>query len=143
MQLHQLRPSLRKKTKKRVGRGGKTGTFSGRGIKGQKARAGRKIRPPERDVIKKLPKKKGYKHRSHKLSSVVVNVGALDKAFKEGEKVNPSSLREKKLISLKKGKRPYVKLLSEGELKTKLIIENCRISKVAEEKITKAGGKIL
>lgn len=41
MQLHELKPKHKAKKKKRVGRGGKRGTFSGRGVKGQKARAGR------------------------------------------------------------------------------------------------------
>lgn len=57
MQIHQIKPKIRKEPKKRVGRGGKRGTYSGRGSKGQKARAGHRIRPYLRDVIKKLPKK--------------------------------------------------------------------------------------
>jgi large subunit ribosomal protein L15 len=61
MQLHQLQPITKKKAEKRVGRGGKRGTYSGRGLKGQKARAGRKIRPAIRDYIQKLPKIKGAK----------------------------------------------------------------------------------
>ncbi len=56
MQLHQLQPSHKNRSKKRIGRGGKRGTYSGRGMKGQKARAGRKIRPAIRDLIQSLPK---------------------------------------------------------------------------------------
>ena len=53
MQLHTLKRKTKNKTKKIVGRGGKRGTYSGRGLKGQKARAGRKIRPEFRDLLKK------------------------------------------------------------------------------------------
>ena len=56
MQIHQLKPKYKKKEKKRVGRGGKKGTYCGRGIKGQKARAGRKMQPIIRQILKKYPK---------------------------------------------------------------------------------------
>jgi len=59
VQLHNIQPNTKRKTPKRVGRGGKRGTYSGRGLKGQKSRAGRKIRPQLRDIIKRIPKKKG------------------------------------------------------------------------------------
>ena len=59
MQLHTLKRKTKNKTKKIVGRGGKRGTYSGRGLKGQKARAGRKIRPEFRDLLKKIPKQRG------------------------------------------------------------------------------------
>lgn len=67
MQFHQIQPSRRLKKKKRIGRGGKRGTYCGRGIKGQKARAGAKIRPQVRDLIKKIPKVRGYKFRKRKV----------------------------------------------------------------------------
>ncbi len=66
MQLHQIQTGTRKKEKKRVGRGGKRGTYCGRGIKGQRARAGAKIRPALRDLIKKIPKIRGYRFKSKK-----------------------------------------------------------------------------
>jgi len=59
IQLHQIQPEHKLKKKKRVGRGGKRGTYCGRGIKGQKSRAGAKIRPALRDLIKRIPKKRG------------------------------------------------------------------------------------
>ncbi|MDD5552006.1 MAG: hypothetical protein PHI88_02520 [Candidatus Pacebacteria bacterium] len=63
MQLHEIRPIHKLKQKKRVGRGGKKGTYCGRGVKGQKARAGAKIRPELRDLVKKIPKLRGYKFK--------------------------------------------------------------------------------
>jgi large subunit ribosomal protein L15 len=63
MQLHELAPTHRSKDKKRIGRGGKRGTFCGRGSKGQKSRAGHRIRPAERDLILRLPKLRGKNAR--------------------------------------------------------------------------------
>lgn len=60
MQLHQLKPlHPNKRPKPRVGRGGKRGTYSGRGQKGQRARAGHRIRPASRDLLQRLPKLRG------------------------------------------------------------------------------------
>ena len=59
MQLHQIKPKTKVRKPKRVGRGGRHGKTSGRGTKGQNARAGRKKRPELRDIIKKLPKLRG------------------------------------------------------------------------------------
>ncbi|MCL4405157.1 MAG: hypothetical protein M1361_00055 [Patescibacteria group bacterium] len=68
MQLHDLKPRHARFLKKRVGRGGKRGTFSGRGTKGQRARAGHKIRPAERDFIQRLPKLRGVGNRTNGVS---------------------------------------------------------------------------
>ncbi|MBI4136288.1 MAG: hypothetical protein HY481_01940 [Candidatus Vogelbacteria bacterium] len=64
--MHQLKRQHPRQRKKIVGRGGKRGTTAGRGTKGQKARAGHRIRPAIRDVIKKLPKRRGYRFRPHR-----------------------------------------------------------------------------
>lgn len=63
MQLHLLEPLHHNLEKKRIGRGGKRGKTAGRGQKGQKSRAGHKIRPAERDFIQRLPKLRG-KHKA-------------------------------------------------------------------------------
>jgi large subunit ribosomal protein L15 len=62
MNLHQLVPVHKAKNKKRIGRGGKRGTYSGRGVKGQKARAGSRIRPGTRDLIQSIPKLRGARN---------------------------------------------------------------------------------
>jgi large subunit ribosomal protein L15 len=64
MQLHELKPIHKSKKRKRVGRGGKRGTFAGRGQKGQRSRAGRKMKPVVRELIKRYPKLRGYKFKS-------------------------------------------------------------------------------
>lgn len=62
MQLHTLQPTHQLKGKRRIGRGGKRGTYSGRGVKGQGARAGNKIRPGTRDLIQQIPKLRGARN---------------------------------------------------------------------------------
>lgn len=141
MQLHQLSPVKKQKAKKRIGRGGKRGTYSGRGVKGQKARAGRKIRPEWRDTLKRIPKRRGYKFKGIQEKPVVLNLVDLD-VFKEGELVSPTTLLQKRLITKMKGRVPSVKILGGGELNKKLDLKGVAVSKSAKEKIEKAGGSI-
>ncbi len=140
MQLHQVKPKIKKRKIKRIGRGGKRGGYSGRGIKGQKSRAGRKIRPQWRDILKKIPKKRGYSSPSLKKKPLVVNLSDIEKKFKENEKITPQSLLEKGIIRKTKGMLPEVKLLGGGEITKKFLVAECQISKSAKEKIEKAGG---
>ena len=145
MQIHQLKPIHKPKKKKRWGQGDRF-AGRGRGTRGQKARAGRKLKPVIRVLIKRYPKLRGYrgklKIKSEKLKTAILNLEILEKKFKEGEKISPQVLLEKKLISKIKGKIPKVKILGKGEIKNKLIIEGCQVSKKAREKIEKAGGII-
>ena len=66
MQIHNLKRKHQNKKNRIVGRGGKHAKTSGRGGKGQTARAGNKRRPELRDIIKKLPKNRGYRFKSVK-----------------------------------------------------------------------------
>ena len=113
MQLHELKPKHKLKKIKRVGRGGVHGTYSGRGIKGQKARAGRKLPPLIRSLIKRYPKLRGYRFKSQTLNSKlqIVNLDVLEKNFEAGQKVNPQVLLEKRLVRRIKGNVPGVKIL--------------------------------
>ena len=142
MQIHQLKPKTKNKERKRIGRGGKRGTYSGKGIKGQKSRAGRTTHPIIRDLIKKFPKLRGYRFNGKPEDFAIVNLGQLDKYFKESEVISPNSLIEKRLIRRINGKVPKVKILGKGELTKKLTIENCELSKGAKEEIEKTGGTI-
>jgi len=72
----------------------------------------------------------------------VVNLDVLDKHFKDGEVVNPANLISKKIIRGVKGKVPAVKILGNGNISKKLILENCKVSKTAREAIEKAGGSV-
>jgi large subunit ribosomal protein L15 len=144
MQLHQLKPIHKPRKKRIVGRGGKKGTYAGRGTKGQKARESLNLKPLIRDLIKRYPKLRGHRQRSkiriQKL--VVLNLDVLEKNFKDEEKITPKILLEKRIISKMKGAIPKVKILGDGEIKKPLILEGCSVSRSAKEKIEKAGGKI-
>jgi len=142
MQLHQLKPIHKFKKPKRVGRGGKKGTYSGHGVKGQKSRAGKKLKPIIRELIKRYPKLRGYRFKSKKEKPTILNLEILEKKFNTGEKVAPEILLEKRIIRKIKGRMPKVKILGKGEVTKKLIIEGCQLSKSAKEKIEKAGGNI-
>lgn len=145
MQLHQIKSKTPRIKARYVGRGGKRGKTAGRGTKGQKARAGGKIRPEIRDVIKRLPKLRGRGVNSNKsiyTKPAVVNLFDIDAVFKAGAVVNPQSLFEAGLIRRYAGLMPEVKILGTGEVAKKLVFENCVVSESAKEKITKAGGTI-
>ncbi len=125
-----------------VGRGGKRGKTSGRGTKGQNARAGRKKRPELRDFIKRLPKLRGYAFNTIQTKPLSIKLSSIEKAYSNGEVVSPKTLLEKGLIGTFKGHLPEVKILSTGELTKKVSIEDCTFSKSVQAKIEKLGGKI-
>ena len=139
MQLHDLKRKP-EKDKKRVGRGGARGTYCGRGVKGQKARAGTGGEPIIRGLIKRYPKLRGYRTPDGQ-GNAVVNVENLEHAYKDGETVTPKDLAKKGLIRRRDGKVPTVKILGSGKISKGLTIKNCKVSKTAKEKIEKAGGK--
>ncbi len=140
MQIHQLSVKIQK-PKRRVGRGGKKGTYSGRGMKGQKSRSGAKINPifegGRSTLIEHLPKMRGFKSIYPK--NQIVSLEKIEKYFREEETVSPQILREKRLI--RKIKVP-VKILGNGKISKKIFIEKCLVSKSAKEKIEKAGGSL-
>ncbi len=142
MQLHELKPIHKRKKGKRIGRGGKRGTYCGRGVKGQKSRAGRKMVPSIRQLIKKYPKLRGYRFKPQRPKPETVDVDILERNFEKGDLVSPKTLLEKNLVSRMKGKTPKVKILGRGKLNKNLTIENCQVSKSAKEKIEKAKGVI-
>ena len=148
MQLHELKPSSPKKTAKRIGRGGKRGKTSGRGHKGQKARAGNSTRPEMREHIKKIPKLRGHGvNRSRTVNAervlpVVVNVAALEAGFEAGAVVNRKTMVAAGILETVRRKAPAVKILGNGELTKKLVIEDCQVSASAKAKIEAAGGTV-
>jgi large subunit ribosomal protein L15 len=142
MQLNQLKPIHKKKRAKRIGRGGKRGTYSGRGMKGQRSRAGRRLKPAIRELIKRYPKLRGYKFKKQELKVATINIETLERKFKTGEEIIPKILLERKLIRRIKGRLPQVKILGKGKLTKKLTVEGCQVSKKAKEQIEKAGGGI-
>lgn len=141
MQLHEIKKSSTSKEKKRVGRGGKKGTYCGGGGKGQKGRAGAKFKPIIRGWIKRYPKLRGYNFNTQSAVSSI-NLDVLDKAFEANAMVNPDTLVATRIIRNIDGKLPLIKILGTGEIKKALTVEGCSISKTAKEKIEKAGGTV-
>lgn len=142
MQIHNLVRQHPNKKKMLVGRGGTRGKTSGRGGKGQTARSGNKRRPEMRDIIKKLPKRRGYKFASIVDKPQVVNLSSIEKAFNSGETVSAQTLLEKGLVSKTLGKNPVVKILGTGTLSKKLTFSGCTVSVSAKSQIEKTGGNI-
>jgi len=141
MQLHQLKPIHKLKKKKRIGRGGKRGTYSGRGMKGQKSRSGVKKKPGfeggKTPLWRQLAKQKGFKSIHPKKE--IVNLSQLNKNFSDGDIITPRNLQKVGLIdNIKTG----VKILSNGNLSKKLEIKGCFVSDGAREKIEKMGGVV-
>lgn len=144
MKLHDLKPNVgSKKNRKRIGRGygSGTGKTSGRGTKGQNARAGGGVplwhQGGDTPYFRRMPKKPGFKN-FNRVEYQEVNLEYLS-AFRKGSKITPEILREVDLINTLS--RPVV-ILGRGELKKPLKVKAHRFSKKAKEKIEKAGGTV-
>jgi large subunit ribosomal protein L15 len=148
--LSNLKPAQKRRARKRVGRGlgSGTGRYSGRGIKGQKARAGsHKMRPGfeggQMPIYMRLGKQRGPYSKDampvgpHRTSTIPVNLRDLERVFDDGAEVTLEALVEKGLI---KNTRTDVKVLGQGELKKKLTVTAHSFSASAREKIEAAGG---
>ena len=142
MQLHNIQKNKNNKKSIRVGRGGKRGKTSGKGHKGQNARTGNSGRPEIRDMIKKIPKLRGYNFKSRKDSATPVNLSVLDKAFEKDAIVTPKELVKEGVVKRKSGKMPVIKILATGEITKKITVSGCTFSEMAKAKIEKAGGTI-
>ncbi len=149
MQANTLAPKTPRITTPRVGRGGKRGKTSGRGTKGQNARAGHRKRPEMRDILKKLPKLRGHgKNRARTVRAkrreyVGVNLAALEAVFAAGDTVTPETLYKKGLVTAKGGRIAYVKILGAGSLTKALKISDCEASEAAKAAVEAAGGSIV
>ena len=143
MKLHQLSPAAgSKKEVKRIGRGAGSGQgkTAGKGHKGQKARAGRGMRPGfeggQMPLQRRVPKR-GFVNIFGKEFSIV-NVSALDQSFEDGAVVDIDALIEKGLV---KKVLDGVKILGNGEISKKLTVQVNAYSEAAKQKIEAAGGK--
>ena len=132
-----------RKGKKRVGRGdgSRKGSFSGRGCKGQKARAGFRMKPGfeggQLPIIKRLPSQRGFTN-IFKTEFDIVNVGQLT-VFEAGTEVDLVKLVTAGLV--KTGQK-LVKILGDGEIDRPLTVKADKFTATAKAKIEAAGGKI-
>ena len=131
-----------RKDRKRVGRGDGSGngTYSGRGCKGQKSRAGYRMRPGfeggQLPIIKRLPRKRGFTNIFKKKYSIV-KLGQLD-VFEAGSEVTVEKLLEAGIIE---SSALPVKVLADGEIKHTLTVKADKFAVVAKAKLEAAGGK--
>jgi large subunit ribosomal protein L15 len=143
MKLHEVNRGIEKhKKRRRIGRGKGSGwgKTAGRGHKGQGQLAGWSMHPAfeggQMPLARRVPKR-GFNNRWG-MTIEAVNVGSLDKVFKDGDEVNLAALQAKNLC---KGVFDQLKILGNGELTKKLKISAHRFSKSALEKIQQAGGE--
>lgn len=144
------RPATLEKPYRRVGRGQSStrGKQSGRGGKGQTARAGNKRRPELRDIIKKIPKRRGYgKNRGRTVweqrpRPVTVTLATLEAAFDAGTTVTPKLLVERGVLTMVHNRAPHVKIVGSEGLTKKLALSGVLFSAGAKQAIEKAGGTI-
>lgn len=144
MQINTLKIKHPKKKRKTVGRGGKKGTYSGRGNKGQKARSGGNVKPlfegGRSTLIDHMKKKKGFK--SLKLKAAVVSLEKLEKKFNDGDAINKESLMKARIVD-KIDAKNGIKILGGGKLTKKLSIgKNIFLSSSAKAAVEKAGGSV-
>lgn len=142
MKLHELSPAPGStKERKRIGRGAGSGQgkTAGKGHKGQKARAGRGMRPGfeggQMPLQRRLPKR-GFNNIFRK-EIVTLNVKDLEKKFDNGAVVDVEALRAAGLV---KNSFDGVKILGNGELTKKLTVKANAFSESAKQKIEAAGG---
>ncbi len=140
MQIHDLKPKTKAKAKKRVGRGGKRGTYSGKGMKGQKSRAGARMAPIARELIKRYPKLRGYNFSPLK-KEIAINISLIDKLFNDNEFVTPQTIVKKQIVG--KSKKFPIKIIGNGKISKKVTVRDCFVSKKAQEAIESAGGKVV
>jgi len=141
MKLNELKNTVSRPNKKRVGRGDGSGhgRTAGRGEKGAGARTGHSRRPyfegGQIPLIRRLPKR-GFKNPNH-IEYVVVNLDILEGNFQAGDVVDRQALQTKGLVG--KTKQP-LKILGNGEITKKLTITADKFSAAAKSKIEAAGG---
>ncbi|MCL0076793.1 50S ribosomal protein L15 [Dehalococcoidia bacterium] len=143
MKQNELRPPEGAKHKrKRVGRGVGSGhgTYSCRGLKGQKSRSGGGVRPlfegGQNPLVKRLPYKRGFTN-IFRTECAIVNIGRLN-VFPEGAEVTPQELVSAGIV---KGLKDPVKVLGQGELTHQLVVKANKFSQTARNKIEGAGGR--
>jgi large subunit ribosomal protein L15 len=145
MQIHDLKLKNPRKKRKTIGRGGKKGTYSGKGNKGQKARSGAHVSPlfegGRSTLVDHMKKKRGFKSLNNKKQ--VVQIANLENKFKKDDIINLESLLKAGLISRKEIGNG-VKIIGKEEIKIKLTIEKgILLSSSAKAAIEKAGGEIV
>lgn len=137
MQIHELKVAKRKE-RKRIGRGGKTGTTAGRGSNGQKSRTGASVDPlfegGRSTLLERMKKVRGFKSIHPKEHTVTL--AALERVLSDGDVVTRALLVEKRLVD-KKALLHGVKILATGTLTKKLSLgDDVLVSETAKKAFT-------
>ena len=142
MREHEVKPPRgSKRTRRRIGRGSGSGRggYSGKGVKGQKSRAGVRMRPGfeggQNPLVKKLPHQRGFYNR-FRVEYQVVNVSALEK-LEAGAEVTPLEMLKAGLV---RNLKTPVKVLGNGDLTKALSVKAHKFSGTAKSKISAAKG---
>tara|TARA_Y100001968_G_scaffold89168_1_gene80215 strand:+ start:475 stop:924 length:450 start_codon:yes stop_codon:yes gene_type:complete len=145
MQQHSLKsPQGSKKNRKRVGRGDSSGSgsYSGKGMKGQKSRSGGGVRPGfeggQLPLIKKLSALRGF-NNIFRREFIPINLNTISKLYEKDDEISPETLVEKNV--LKDTKSP-IKILGDGEINFSVKVTAHKFSRSAKDKIIAAGGTI-
>ena len=144
MRLDELKaPAGARRQRKRVGRGNGSGsgTYSGRGMKGQKARAGGGVRRGfeggQLPVIRRLPSQRGFTNIFKKEYSIV-NLDSIVAKLPEETDVTPELMKQARLI---RGLSLPVKVLGRGEIDRAVTVLAHKFSDEARRKLEAAGGQ--
>ena len=129
------------KKRKRVGRGGSRGGTSGKGGKGQTARSGGSIHPRfeggQMPISRRLPKR-GFSNALFKITYALINLDILQERFEQDSTITKQMFFD--LGYIKRGQK--IKLLGNGSLQKKLVLEVDACSKSAKEAVERVGGEI-
>ena len=137
-------PAGATRPRKRVGRGNAsgTGTYAGKGLKGQKARSGKDLRPGfeggQMPLIRKMPHKRGFRN-PFRIEYTPINLATLSDRFPANASVDAEALVRARL--LKRADEPF-KILAAGDLAHALTVRAPKASAAARQKIEAAGGTL-
>lgn len=124
MQINTIKLNNKRKKRKTIGRGGKKGTYSGKGNKGQKARSGAHVYPlfegGRSTLIDHMKKKRGFK--SLNLKKAIVKLSDIDKKFKNGDEINVESLIKVGLVDKMEAKNA-IKVLGGKDIKKQFVFD--------------------
>jgi large subunit ribosomal protein L15 len=145
MQINDLKVTHARKKKKTIGRGGKKGTYSGKGNKGQKARSGAHVDPlfegGRSTLIDHMKKNRGFTSRTVKRN--IIKLEVLEKKFENDAIIGVESIVKAKIVA-RKNVPLGIKILGNGNVTKRFTIEsNIFVSDSAKKAIIAVGGKIL
>ena len=140
MQIHNLQPKTKSKLIKRIGRGGKRGTYSGKGGKGQTAHGGRKIPSELKEQLLRMPKMRGSMNKTKKVDIFEIQLKTLIQKCPDNFDISLETLKKIKILPKRINKFKIIGTVS--TIDKKFFLKNCKVSNGVKALIEKAGGKV-